>query len=276
MKAALFFLLAVTFGETSAWAGPFAPAAGQPGSTAIAADDPAFVGWATAYTDFNPGPQNIANPALGLASFGSPSNALGPSDVNLSSGYTSPVVSLGDGGSITLTFARPIVNGPGADFAVFENSFSDTFLELAFVEVSSDGQHFFRFPAISDTQTTIQVGGFDTLDPTNLYDLAGKYRGGYGTPFDLAELAADSGPNLNLDDITEVRVEDVVGSIDPLYATHDSLGNIVNDPWPTPYSSSGFDLDAVGVINQQIPEPASGLLFGSVAALFCGRRRKRA
>jgi hypothetical protein len=25
---------------------------------------------------------------------------------------------------------------------------------------------------------------------------------------------------------------------------------MINDPWPTPFASSGFDLDAVGVINQ--------------------------
>ncbi len=30
----------------------------------------------------------------------------------------------------------------------------------------------------------------------------------------------------------------------------DKNNNIVNDPWSTPFPSSGFDLDAVGVINQ--------------------------
>ena len=45
-------------------------------------------------------------------------------------------------------------------------------------------------------------------------------------------------------------IVDVVGSIDPLYATHDSLGNIVIDPWPTAFASGGFDLDGMGVIHQ--------------------------
>ena len=36
---------------------------------------------------------------------------------------------VGDGGSAILTFDTPIANGPGFDFAVFENGFSDTFLE---------------------------------------------------------------------------------------------------------------------------------------------------
>jgi hypothetical protein len=40
-----------------------------------------------------------------------------------------------------------------------------------------------------------------------------------------------------------------VGCIQPAYATHDSNGNIVNDPWPTPFNTCGFDLDAVGVLH---------------------------
>ena len=48
------------------------------------------------------------------------------------------VISLGDGGSVTLYFNPPIVNGPGFDFAVFENAFNDSFLELAHVEISEN------------------------------------------------------------------------------------------------------------------------------------------
>lgn len=55
---------------------------------------------------------------------------------------------------------------------------------------------------------------------------------------------------LDVNHITHVRVIDVVGSIDELYATYDSQFNKINDPWPTPFPSSGFDLDAVGVIHQ--------------------------
>ena len=43
------------------------------------------------------------------------------------------VVSLGDGGYALLTFEKPIKNGID-DFAIFENSFSDTFLELGLVD----------------------------------------------------------------------------------------------------------------------------------------------
>lgn len=218
----------------------YAPAAGQEGSTAIPAASSQFVGWATAATVVR-GPQNITNPTGALATAGSPELATGAAD-------GSGIVSLGDGGSAVLTFDVPIANGPGFDFAVFENGFSDTFLELAFVEVSSDGVNFFRFPAHSETQTATQVGGFGNLDCRYLNNLAGKYRANFGTPFDLSDIP-DS-PLLNKDRITHVKIIDVVGSVDPQYATYDSLGNMVNDPYSTPFASGGFDLDAVGVINQ--------------------------
>ena len=46
-----------------------------------------------------------------------------------------------------------------------------------------------------------------------------------------------------------MRIVDVVGCIQDAYATLDSHGNKVNDPWSTPYASSGFDLAGVGVIH---------------------------
>ena len=96
-------------------------------------------------------------------------------------------VSLGRGGSITLAFDHPIRDGLGFDFAVFENAINDSFLELGFVEVSSDGVNFFRFD--NDSLTTSLVASFGEVDPTNVRNLAGKYRQGFGTPFDLEELA---------------------------------------------------------------------------------------
>jgi hypothetical protein len=226
--------------------GPFPPAAGQPGSTAIHKDSPLFKTWAIGF-ELERGWVNIADTTVyaggsNKASFGHPSSALGQA-----SGISTEVVSLGDGGSITLTFSAPIINGPGFDFAVFENSFSDNFLELAFVEVSSDGSRFVRFPATSLTPYNTQVGSFGTIDPTNIHNLAGKYRGGFGTPFDLSDLADSSG--LNINNIRFVRITDVVGSITPPFATYDAQGNIVNDPFPTPFTSGGFDLDGVGLIN---------------------------
>lgn len=228
----------------------FAPPAGQLGSTAIPADSPLFIAWATGCV-VEPGPMNIANPSLGLAGSGYPAeNAVGVAN------GTYGVACLGDGGVATLTFRSPIANGSGPDFAVFENGFKsgqNYFLELAFVEVSSDGEHYFRFPAITNVQYDTQLGGFATIDPTQIHNFAGKYEAMYGTPFDLDDI--EDNPLLNKYNVTHVRVIDVVGSIDPLYATYDSQGHPVNDPWPTPFASSGFDLDAVGVINDLTNTP---------------------
>lgn len=240
-----------------AHAGPYDPPAGQPGSLAVSAADPALVAWATGWTNLVRGPQNISNPDLGFASFGHATNALGHADATPESPYT--VVSLGDGGSITLTFDRPIVNGPGMDFVVFENAVTDFFLELGFVEVSSDGTNFFRFDAVSLTPTNSQIDTYGAVDATNVRNLAGKYLAGYGTPFDLEELRGVS-PLLNVERVTHVRVKDAIGSIDPSHGSFDSLTNLVNDPWPTPFPTGGFDLDAIGVLNRLNAAEASVLV----------------
>ena len=82
----------------------------------------------------------------------------------------------------------PIYNGDGFDFAVFENGFMTNdsnmaFLELGFVEVSSDGVNFFRFPSITTVQDTLQLSNDGAMDGGRLYDLAGKSIVNYGTPF---------------------------------------------------------------------------------------------
>jgi hypothetical protein len=228
------------------WA-QYAPPAGQAGSTAIWRDSSIFVNWASQCTIAR-GWQNSSDTSLGRTTVGSELSAVGKAGLN-------GVVSLGDGGMATCTFPFSITNGPGPDFAVFENSFDGLFLELAFVEVSSNGIDFFRFPAHSLTDTLTQIGTFDLLDATKINNLAGKYRAGFGTPFDLDELAGN--PLLDINQVTHVRVIDVVGSINEDYATRDAFGNKVNDPWPTPFESSGFDLDAIGVIHQQLTASAN-------------------
>ncbi|MDR1653358.1 MAG: T9SS type A sorting domain-containing protein [Prevotellaceae bacterium] len=217
---------------------------GSEGCKAIHYSDSRFIEWATA-CEISRGYLDIARPTLGFASFGSEAAATGsPAGTS-----TTDAVSLGDGGTAIMTFETPIANGEGADFAVFENSFDDYFLELAFVEASSDGEHYFRFPAVSNTQTETQTGGFGTLDATLINNLAGKYRIGWGTPFDLEDLPNDI--NLDKNNITHVKIIDVVGTVDPQYATRDSNGNIVNDPYPTAFASCGFDLTGLGVIHNR-------------------------
>ncbi|WP_052430376.1 T9SS type A sorting domain-containing protein [Sporocytophaga myxococcoides] len=219
---------------------------GMTGSTAIHKDSQVFKIWASGGS-VTRGFQDISKKELGKASTGDLSGAYGKAGTGL--------VSLGDSGYATLTFDMPIRNGDGSDFAVFEYSFEQAFKELAFVEVSSDGEHFFRFPATSYTDPVThqidQAGTNAYLSENLLNNLAGKYNGEFGTPFDLEELKDIEG--LNIDAVTHVRIVDVVGSINPLYASKDEEGRNVNDPWPTPFPSSGFDLDAIGVINTGVP-----------------------
>jgi hypothetical protein len=233
----------------------FAPAAGQTGTTAMYKDSTAFIAWATGNKIVR-GYQDISDPSSGYPTLGDSTSAIGKAD-------GSSIVSLGDGGSAVVVFQRPIKNEAGYDFAVFENSFSDTFLELAFVEVSSDGINYFRFPATSNTQDIVQLDNAADMDARKINNLAGKYRALYGTPFDLHELSGISGLDINR--ITHVKIIDVVGSILPAYATQDKNGKKINDPWSTPFPSSGFDLDAVGVIHQAPPnvidELASAIAF---------------
>lgn len=228
----------------------FAPAAGYPGTDAIPADSSCFVNWANRCA-VTRGYINILDTSLGKVSTGDDLYGTGRALDN-------PTVSLGDGGFAVLEFPVPIINGPGPDLAVFENAFLDSFLELATVSVSSDGVLYYTFPAICHTDTLAQLGSFGLSDAAKLYNLAGKHRAGYGVPFDLAQLKGL--PGLDINAITHVKVQDVVGILNSSWGSRDSEGRLINDPWPTPFPSGGFDLDAVGVIWDQLHNGLSGAL----------------
>ncbi|MGM0453682.1 MAG: PEP-CTERM sorting domain-containing protein [Thermodesulfobacteriota bacterium] len=222
-------------------AGPYPPAAEKAGSTAISRDNPAFTGWADDYTDYLPG--DSLEPT-----WKTPENALGKA-----AGTSFDVVSLGRGGRIAMTFDPPISDGDGWDFAVFENAFSDDHLELAYVEVSSNGEDFVRFENTSLTPDPVE--SFGTVDPTLIHGLAGKYRQGFGTPFDLADLSEKEpvkNGTVDLSRITHIKLIDIVGD----GSDTDSKGHVIYDPYPTT-GSAGFDLDAIGVSNGA-PYPDTG------------------
>ena len=241
MKELIFYLL--TFFPLGLFA-QFDGIVGTQGCKAIHCDDSLIIEWALNCV-VTCGYLDITNPNNGYASYGTESNAIGKvEDKN-----TVNAVSLGDSGIAILTFQTPIVNGKGADFAVFENALNDMFLELALVEVSSDGVHYFRFPTTSNIQTDVQIGNGGKIDATLINNLAGKYRVGWGTPFDLDELEDDE--NLDKNNIRYVKIIDVVGTINQKYASLDASGNSINDPYPTPFESGGFDLTGVGVINNK-------------------------
>ncbi|MBN2216830.1 MAG: PEP-CTERM sorting domain-containing protein [Pirellulales bacterium] len=258
MKRLLILGLAVLAASTTGEgrAGPYASAAGTAGSTAIHKDDPSFVAWATGYQNYVVGTDCDAE-------WQTPGKALGKAV-----GGSYDIVCLGNGGAITLTFDAPITDGEGYDFAVFENGIADTFLELGYVEVSSNGTDFFRFA--NDSLTASPVSAFGAVDPTNITGLASKYRQSYGTPFDLAELDGVS-ELLDIENVGYVKIVDIVG--DGTYL--DTSGDVIYDPYNT-VGSGGFDLDAIGVMHQ-VPEPTVMALFlgGALAAAATRGRRSR-
>ena len=189
------------------------------------------------------------------------------------------VFNLGVGGSITLGFGDFLLkNGPGDDLAVFENAVylagSDplrSFAELLFVEVSSDGETFARFPTASLTPEPVgpfgtiavdDVGGFAGVTPT-LADGAG------GDRFDFAALAGESvvlSGAVNLDAVRFVRLIDLVGD----GTAFDSEGRAIFDAFGS--GNGGADVDAVAGLNAAIvPEPAV-LAFVGAAGLLLRRR----
>jgi hypothetical protein len=243
------FLLFSLF-VTHAGAVSYSPAAGQEGSTAIHMDDPAFVSWANGYENYEIGTDVDAV-------WQTPEYALGQA-----AGTSYDIVSLGRGGRITMTFDPPIENGEGWDFAVFENAFNDYNLELAYVEVSNNGIDYFRFENISLTQGP--VSGYGSLDTTLINGLAGKYRQGYGTPFDLSDISGKpevQSSGVDLSRITHVRIVDIIGD----GSFFDSESNVIYDSYPT-VSSAGFDLDAIGVSNGA-PYPEGSIIEGPAPQL---------
>ncbi|MEN6387242.1 MAG: hypothetical protein ABFD79_18845 [Phycisphaerales bacterium] len=237
----------------------------NPLSDADAEINPIFRGWAKDYVNYLPADTVWLGTDMQPYPWNTPSNAL-----NEASGDFIDIVSLGDldaaeisqgkkPGEITLIFGNPqiendsnhIRNVKGYDFAVFENGGNGVFAELAFVEVSSDGINFARFPAISLTEGL--QGGYGEIDVTDVYNLAGKHAnfGGIctGTPFDLSELADE--PNVvnglvDVNNICFVKIVDIPGSGD----FFDSLNHPIFDAWLT-YGSGGFDLEAIGSLNEQ-------------------------
>ncbi len=244
-------ILILFIGFTSLFqAQSYAPQVGFFGSTALHKDAIDFVDWASNVA-LTRGAKDIANPANGLVNYGTSSNAIGQADNN--------IVSLGDGGEAVITFNHPIINGQGADFAIFENGFleqtgSETaFLEFAFVEVSTDGVEYIRFPSVSETPSNTQISSFGFINARNIYNLAGKYIVDYGTPFDLDDLTTlISNTTVNLNEINYIKLIDVIGTINTTFASYDDNNDIINDPYPTSFNSGGFDLNAIGVIHNNI------------------------
>jgi hypothetical protein len=198
--------------------------------------------FATAVVQFNQG--------TGGGIFNTANILGGPQGAGLGAGSLN-VLTLGDGGSAVLGFDTTIVDGPGADFTVFENGFvigsgPNVFAEIAYVEVSSDGATFARFPSRflgpGSKMGALRglAGGLPVLSNvlTNSISPLDAVVSG-GEAFDLADLANHPtvlAGQVNLAAIGFVRL------VDCLPTDLDSLGSSLP-------GSGGADFDAIAVLN---------------------------
>ena len=149
------------------------------------------------------------------------------------------VVALGVGGEIVLSFEpNAIVDGPGADFIVFENAFyaggrsSQPYAEPGEVSVSEDGVTWQTYECVPGTAApygkcagwhpvhSAPGNGLSPLDPAT----AG------GEAYDLAELGMTTARFVRIRDMSSATCE--------------------GQPKP---NNLGFDLDAVAIVNAELP-----------------------
>lgn len=173
---------------------------------------------------FGPG-QNIGQDAF-------PSNILGPPRGGGCCQGSLDVVSLGNGGHVTVELGATVVDGPGADFIVFENAFfaggdsSQPFAELASVEVSADGVTWVAFPCTAVAAPYGQCAGWHPVyanaDDNDIDPLDPSVAG--GDAFDLADVGVSEARFVRITDRADLEGMNGV-----------------------------FDLDAVAAVNFQCP-----------------------
>lgn len=220
--------------------------------------------FATSVVSFSPGPNGNVN-------YADPTRALGgPRGGGFNSGSLDMVV-LGVGGSLTLGFDVTISDGPGADLTVSENGFATAggvFAEVAFVEVSTDGLNFARFPTRyagpagplppfgSSPMGTFGglCGGLPVLANVlgNSLDPLDPVVSG-GDSFDLAELAGDPLVQAGLVDLAQVHYVRIVDLVEGQNV--DSFGASI---WDHGGATGSADIDAVSVIHCVGDTSASG------------------
>ncbi len=181
--------------------------------------------YAVRVVDFMPGAR------AGFGQDRMPGVVLGPPHGGGTATGSTDVVSLGDGGTITLELGTDVVDGPGTDLLVFENAFfpsgsTNPYVEPGFVSLSEDGTTFVEhpcefaaapnYPGCAGVHPVLANPDENMLDPTDPAQAGGD-------PFDLADFG--------LTRARYVRIRDA--------GTGRSFGT----------DDHGFDLDAVAVVH---------------------------
>jgi len=232
----------VETGPTTAGDGGAVPADGSYTIDDAAVSASRFV---TGVVTFSPGP------CAGFGQASMPGIVEGPPVGGGSTHGSTDVVSLGNGGSIVVSFApNAIVDGPGPDFIVFENPFwiegspGGVYAEPGEVSVSDDGTTWQTFPC-TPTYDSSASDGTGTEPP---YGSCGGWQLVYSTPtngispFDPA--AAGGGAYdlaaLGVTHARYVRIVDRTAEDCPEAGADRPITN-------------GFDLDAIAIINAEQP-----------------------
>lgn len=266
LKRQLALTIAAVLTAVSAVAGPF-PDYNQ----GILSNDARIVGWATSWQDHvQPDPlsggfcHNNSNQtdSIDHAVLGA------PTDFTLN-GTTKHILALGRGGSITLTFGRPVPRQSGWNFAVFNNAFLSTAPDLvdrgggtnyvhdnsgtnlvpvargynfvwckpAFVDASSDATNWARFPVTYwNTDVLFQASVPDSpdhwlsQDATMIDGLAGRAVLQYGTAFSLSTLTNTPQVMSGLVDLSNIRYIRLTDVIGD-GSTTDQFGNVIYSPY---------------------------------------------
>lgn len=161
------------------------------------------------------------------------------------------VLSLGGGGTLVVTFApNAIVDGPGPDFIVFENPFwiggnaSNVYAEPGEVSVSDDGVTWVAFPC-TPVLAPGATDGTGTMPPYG--DCAGwgvvySAPGNGISPFDPGTAGG------NAYDLTDV------GLTHARYVRiADRTEEACPEAGPDRPTTNGFDLDAIAIVNAELP-----------------------
>jgi hypothetical protein len=160
------------------------------------------------------------------------------------------VVSLGSGGSIVVSFApNAIIDGPGADFIVFENPFwiggneSDPYAEPGEVSVSDDGITWTSFACTP----TIDPQASDGTGVAPPYGTCGGWQIVYSNPQNgISPVDPNVAGGLALDlatvGVTHARYVKIVDQ------THEACPEAGAGP-----ITNGFDLDAIAIVNAEQP-----------------------
>ncbi len=161
------------------------------------------------------------------------------------------VVSLGCGGSIVVGFTpNAIVDGPGPDFIVFENPFwiagdsSNVYAEPGEVSVSDDGAIWTTFPCTF----TVDPGASDGTGTAPPYGGCAGSQVTYSNP--------DNGIS-PLDPTVAGGAAYDLATIGVAHARYVRIVDVTNESCPAAGAdkptTNGFDLDAVAIVNAEMP-----------------------